>query len=113
MRSGDLRFVDRGDNAGCYGSFGSWILHRQDQYVSLLLIALVAIALPYGRVGAIRLHDKPTERLIERFIPFERSAHMIKAVAFSVLAISGLVMAFAKFFILPIVGTTLIGWPLR
>ena len=77
---------------------------------SLVLIVLGAIALFYWRVGSIKLHDKPTGRLIERFTPFERSAHMANALAFSILAISGLVMAFGKFFLLPIIGTTLFGW---
>jgi len=77
---------------------------------SLVLIVLGAIAVFYWRVGCIKLHDAPTGRLIERFTPFERSAHMFNAAAFSILAISGLVMAFGKFFILPIVGTTVFGW---
>ena len=53
---------------------------------------------------------QPTGRLIERFTPFERSAHMVNATAFSILAISGLVMAFGKFFLLPIIGTDMFGW---
>ena len=77
---------------------------------SFILIVLGAIAVFYWRVGSIKLHDKPTGRLIERFTPFERSAHMINAAAFSVLAISGLVMAFGQFFLLPVMGTTLFGW---
>jgi formate dehydrogenase subunit gamma len=77
---------------------------------SFILIVLGAIALFYLRVGSIKVHGRPTGRLIERFTPFERSAHMFNAAAFTVLAISGLVMAFGKFFILPIVGTTLFGW---
>ncbi len=77
---------------------------------SLILIVLVAIAVFYWRVGAIKTHGAPTGRLIERFTPFERSAHMVNAAAFSVLAISGLVMAFGKFFLLPVIGTTLFGW---
>lgn len=77
---------------------------------SFILIVLGAIAVFYWRVGSIKLHDQPTGRLIERFTPFERSAHMVNAMAFSILAISGLVMAFGKFFILPIVGTTIFGW---
>ena len=77
---------------------------------SFILIVFGAIAVFYLRVGSIKLHGQPTGRLIERFTPFERSAHMFNAAAFSVLAISGLVMAFGKFFILPIVGTTLFGW---
>jgi formate dehydrogenase subunit gamma len=77
---------------------------------SFILIVLVAIVVFYWRVGAIKTHDKPTGRLIERFTPFERSAHMVNAAAFSILAISGLVMAFGKFFILPVIGTTMFGW---
>ncbi|MDO8459443.1 MAG: formate dehydrogenase subunit gamma [Burkholderiaceae bacterium] len=77
---------------------------------SFILIVLVAIALFYWRVGSIKLHGQPTGRLIERFTPFERSAHMLNATAFSILAISGLVMAFGKFFLLPIIGTAMFGW---
>ena len=75
-----------------------------------MLIVLLAIALFYWRIGPIKTHGKPTGRVIERFTPFERSAHWVNATAFSILAISGLVMAFGKFFLLPIVGTALFGW---
>ena len=77
---------------------------------ALVLIVLGAIALFYWRVGTIKLHEKPTGRLIERFTPIERSAHWANAIAFSILAISGLVMAFGKFFLLPVMGSTLFGW---
>jgi formate dehydrogenase subunit gamma len=77
---------------------------------SLLLIVLGAIAVFYWRVGSFKMHAPRTGRLVQRFTPFERSAHMANAAAFSVLAISGLVMAFGKFFLLPIMGTTLFGW---
>ena len=77
---------------------------------SLILIVLGAIALFYWRVGTMKLHGQTTGRMIERFTPFERSAHWSNAIAFCVLAISGLVMAFGKFFLMPIIGTTLFGW---
>jgi formate dehydrogenase subunit gamma len=77
---------------------------------SLLLIVLGAIALFYWRKGPIELHGQETGRKIERFTPFERSAHWANAIAFCALAISGIVMAFGKFFILPIIGTALFGW---
>lgn len=77
---------------------------------SLILVVLLAIVLFYWRVGCITLHGQPTGRLIERFTPLERSAHLLNAVAFSILAISGVVMAFGKFFLLPVIGTTLFGW---
>ncbi len=77
---------------------------------SLLLIVLGAVALFYWRKGTIELHGAQTGRTIERFTPFERSAHWANAIAFSVLAISGIVLAFGKFFILPVIGSTLFGW---
>ena len=77
---------------------------------ALLLIVLGAIALFYWRKGTIELHGQETGRKIERFTPFERSAHWANAIAFCALAISGIVMAFGKFFILPVIGTALFGW---
>ena len=77
---------------------------------SLLLIVAGAIALFFWRKGAIAMHGKPTGREIERFTPFERSAHWANAIAFVVLAISGLTMAFGKFVLQPIMGETLFGW---
>ncbi len=77
---------------------------------AMLLIVLGAIALFYWRKGEMRLHGAETGRKIERFTPFERSAHWANAIAFVALAVSGIVMAFGKFFILPVIGLTLFGW---
>ena len=77
---------------------------------SLLLIVLGAVALFYKRKGMIMLHGQPTGVEIERFTPFERSAHWTNAIAFVVLAVSGIFMAFGKFFIQPIIGDTLFGF---
>lgn len=77
---------------------------------ALLLIVLGAIALFYWRKGTLQLHGAQTGRKIERFTPFERSAHWANAIAFTILAVSGLVMAFGKFFIHPVIGGTLFGW---
>lgn len=76
---------------------------------SLMLIVLVAIALFYfGRGTLGHAHPESTRR-IERFTPFERAAHWLNAIAFVLLGISGVVMAFGKFFLLPIVGSTIFG----
>lgn len=93
----------------------AWRQVRNDWIIpyggSLLLIVLGAIALFYWRKGPLGAHEgRPTGRRIERFTPFERSAHWANAIAFSILAISGLVMAFGKFFLLPVMGATLFGW---
>ena len=77
---------------------------------SLLLIVVLAIAIFYFTKGAIKTHGMDTGRKIERFTPFERSAHWSNAIAFSILAISGVVMAFGQFFILPVIGKSLFGW---
>ena len=77
---------------------------------SLLLIVVGALALFYWRKGTLELHGAETGRKIERFTPFERSAHWANAIAFVALAVSGVVMAFGKFFIQPVIGTTLFGW---
>lgn len=77
---------------------------------ALLLIALGAVAIFYWRKGMIMLHGKPTGVQIERFTPFERSAHWTNAITFVILAISGGVMAYGKFFMQPIIGDTLFGW---
>ncbi len=77
---------------------------------SLLLIVVGAIGLFYWRKGALGGHEPDTGRLVERFTPFERSAHWANAGAFVVLAVSGIVMSFGKFFLLPVIGSTLFGW---
>lgn len=77
---------------------------------SLLLIVVVALGLFYWKKGALG-HDHPdTGLIIERFTPLERAAHWTNAIAFVTLAISGIVMAFGKFFLLPVIGSSLFGW---
>jgi formate dehydrogenase subunit gamma len=72
---------------------------------ALLLLALGAIALFHIVKGPIGRRDTGGGReRIERFTRFERTAHWANAAAFCALAISGLVMAFGKFFLLPLVG---------
>ena len=77
---------------------------------SLLLIAALAIALFYYGKGTMKLHGQETGRKIERFTPLERAAHWTNAIAFVCLFISGLVIAWGKFFIQPIIGNSLFGW---
>jgi formate dehydrogenase subunit gamma len=77
---------------------------------ALMIIAALAIALFYWRRGPLGGHVPDTGRTIERFTYFERAAHWSVAVSFVILAISGIVMAFGKHFLLPILGATLFGW---
>ena len=77
---------------------------------ALIAITVLALALFYWRKGSLGGHEPETGRVIERFTYFERAAHWSNAIAFSVLAISGLVMAFGKFVLLPVIGGALFGW---
>ncbi|CAD5373809.1 Formate dehydrogenase -O, gamma subunit [Rubrivivax sp. A210] len=77
---------------------------------SLLLLIALSIALFYWKRGPLGGHHPDTGRKIERFTYFERAAHWSVAITFVALAVSGLVMAFGKFFLLPVIGATLFGW---
>jgi formate dehydrogenase subunit gamma len=77
---------------------------------SLLLIAVATLALVYFTKGPFGSPPKDTGRKIERFTPYERVLHWSTAITFSILAISGIVLAFGKFFMLPVLGATLFGW---
>lgn len=92
----------------------AWRQVRNDWIIpyggALLLIVAVAIALFYWRVGKLGHAEADGPPQIERFTPFERAAHWSNAIAFVILAVSGLVMAFGKFVLLPVIGATLFGW---
>jgi formate dehydrogenase subunit gamma len=77
---------------------------------ALMLIAALAIGLFYWRRGPMGGHVPDTGRVIERFTYFERAAHWSVAISFVVLAVSGLVIAFGKYFLLPVIGASLFGW---
>ena len=77
---------------------------------ALLLLMAVAIGLFYWRKGPMGSDAVDSGRRIERFTYFERAAHWSVAITFVVLAVSGLVMAFGKFIVLPLIGSMLFGW---
>ena len=92
----------------------AWRQVRNDWIIpyggALLLIALATLALTYFAKGPFGGPVKDTGRKIERFTPYERVLHWSTAITFSLLAISGIVIAFGKFFMLPVMGATLFGW---
>jgi formate dehydrogenase subunit gamma len=77
---------------------------------ALLGLMLLAIAIFYFKRGSLGGHTPDSGRKIERFTPFERAAHWANAITFTVLAVSGIVMAFGKFVLLPVIGPSLFGW---
>ncbi|MEJ8848662.1 formate dehydrogenase subunit gamma [Variovorax rhizosphaerae] len=92
----------------------AWRQVRNDWLIpygaALLFVTLLALAIFYFAKGPITLHSAETGRKIQRFTPFERATHWSNAIAFVTLALSGIVMAFGKFFMLPVMGSALFGW---
>jgi formate dehydrogenase subunit gamma len=80
--------------------YGGWVL----------VIVVLAIAAFYSTKGALKLHEKPVGRMLERFNSLERVTHWTVAISFVVLAVSGLIMLFGKHVLLPIIGYTLFAW---
>jgi formate dehydrogenase subunit gamma len=80
--------------------WGGWLV---------IVVALILAALYFAK-GPVKLHDRPSGRLIHRFSSVEQVAHWCMAISFVVLGISGLVMLFGKHVLLPIIGYTLFAW---
>ena len=76
----------------------------------LLVLMLAGLLLFYLIKGSFKLHGAPTGRLIERFNAVERVAHWTTAIAFVFLALSGLIMFFGKYLILPWLGARGFSW---
>jgi len=76
----------------------------------LIVLVCLVIAAIYFAQGPIKLHDKPSGRMIERFSLAERWAHWIMGISFVVLGITGLIILFGKHVLLPVIGYTLFAW---
>ena len=77
-------------------------------YGGIALLVVPALLLVFFAVkGSFKLHGTPTGRLIERFNSLERMAHWTMAISFVVLALTGIIILFGKYFLLPIMGPSL------
>jgi formate dehydrogenase subunit gamma len=76
----------------------------------LLVIVGLVIAAIYFTKGPVRLHDKPSGRMMERFSLAERWAHWVMGISFCVLGVTGLIILFGKYVLLPVIGYTLFAW---
>ena len=69
----------------------------------------------YRWKGPLKLHERPSGRLIERFSDWDRIVHWTTAIRFVILAVSGLIILFGKYVVLPVFGYTLFrglpSWP--
>ncbi len=76
----------------------------------LIAIVFALIMIYYLIKGPIRLHGQPTGRLIERFDAVERTTHWTMAICFVALALSGAIILWGKYIILPWLGYTGFAW---
>lgn len=76
----------------------------------IIAVALVLLMAFYMVRGPIEVVRKPTGRYIRRFSITERIAHWSIALSFVVLAITGLVLTFGKYVLIPVLGYTLFSW---
>ena len=108
--------TDRGPEAGVLIQSGgeTWRQRRNNQLIpigGLMVAGVFGLCLMfYAWKGTIQLKAQPTGRQMPRFTPFERTIHWTVAISFTILAISGLVMLFGKYVLLPIIGHTLFAW---
>ncbi len=84
-----------------------WLTQVGGWFVVLVLVAILVF---YLIKGTIRLKGAPTGRLIERFNAVERAAHWTMAISFVTLALTGIIMFFGKYIILPWLGYTGFSW---
>ncbi len=77
---------------------------------ALIATALLAVFAFYWWRGPIGVHDPATGRLIKRFSDAERFTHWTVAISVCVLGITGLIISFGKYMLLPVVGYTLFSW---
>ncbi len=77
----------------------------------LILVVVLAGLFGYYRWrGAIGLHDKPAGRFIQRFSDIDRITHWTMGISFVTLAITGMIITFGKYVVLPVLGYTLFSW---
>src|SRR5688500_8591484 len=73
----------------------------------LFVLAFLGAGLFYWWKGKITTHEPPTGRTIVRFTPWERLVHWTTAIIFVILALSGIIMLFGRYVILPAMGYTI------
>lgn len=84
---------------------------RVIQYGGWVLAAILAgLATFYFARGPITLHGAPTGRLVERFVPLERASHWTLAISFVCQAVTGMIILWGKYVVLPWLGYTGFSW---
>jgi formate dehydrogenase subunit gamma len=60
--------------------------------------------------GPLKLHGQPTGKLVQRFSSWERAIHWSTAIAFVVLAVTGVLLLFGKHILIPVIGHAGFAW---
>jgi formate dehydrogenase subunit gamma len=101
-----IKGVDAGVLINEYGE--TWRQFRMQQLVpygaALMGIVLSVILLFYLLRGPLRLQEQPTGKKIERFTVFERTVHWFTVTIFWLLALTGLILLYGRFVLIPILG---------
>ncbi len=81
---------------------------RKGGWALVGLLGLITLFYLYR--GQIKVSQPASGRMIERFTFVERCVHWANAICFSLLAITGLLMLFGKYVVLPVMGHTVFSW---
>ena len=76
----------------------------------LIATALLMVFGFYWWRGPIGVHDKPTGKLVKRFSDAERYTHWTVAISVCALGITGMIISYGKYILLPVIGYTLFSW---
>ena len=75
-----------------------------------LVAIFAAILLFYFIIGPMRLHEPESGRAIRRFSAWERAVHWTVAIAFIVLALTGLIIYFGKYYLAVLLTYPIYSW---
>ncbi|WP_197713933.1 cytochrome b/b6 domain-containing protein [Polynucleobacter necessarius] len=75
----------------------------------LLALAFFGIIATYTLKGPMKLHEPMSDVKIKRFSAFDRLVHWFMAFSFLVLAFTGLLILYGKYFAMPLIGGTAYG----
>jgi len=101
-----VKGVDTGTLINVYGE--DWRQFRMQQLIpygaALMGIVLSIILLFYLVRGPLRMQGGPTGKKIQRFTVFERTTHWFTVSLFLLLALTGLILLYGRFVLIPLLG---------
>ena len=77
---------------------------------TIICIVLLGLFGYYRWRGQIALHDRPAGRYIQRFSDVARITHWVMGLSFAALAVSGAIITFGKYLLIPVMGHSLFSW---